>query len=80
MLERHPMTTPAVLTDLLACPKCHGALRSVEGPSGLVCEACKLFFSLDEGLPNMLIEEARSWPLSPASPASPTSPASPASA
>lgn len=51
------------LLDLLACPKCHGALRSVGGPDGYVCEGCKLFYALDDGLPNMLIDEAKSWPL-----------------
>lgn len=25
--------------------------------------ACKLFYALDDGLPNMLIDEARPWPL-----------------
>jgi uncharacterized protein len=50
--------------ELLACPKCHGALRTVQGPEGLLCEGCKLFYAVDDGLPNMLIDEARSWPLS----------------
>jgi hypothetical protein len=49
--------------ELLACPKCHGALRGVDGPEGFACEGCKLFYALDDGLPNMLIDEARAWPL-----------------
>ena len=49
--------------ELLACPKCHGALRSAPKPEGFVCEGCKLFYALDDGLPNMLIDEARAWPL-----------------
>ena len=53
------------LLDLLACPKCHHALVRVEGPEGLVCNACKLFYVLDDGLPNLLISEARAWPLAP---------------
>jgi uncharacterized protein YbaR (Trm112 family) len=56
------------LLDLLACPQCHGALAPVDSPSGLLCEACRLFYSSDEGLPNLLISDARSWPL-PAAPA-----------
>ena len=63
------------LLELLACPKCHAGLKSVGShtteqpaalrgaPDGFVCEGCKLFFALDDGLPNMLIAEARSWPL-----------------
>jgi uncharacterized protein YbaR (Trm112 family) len=50
------------LLDLLACPKCHHALRAQED-AGLVCENCKLFYALEDGLPNMLISEARTWPL-----------------
>ena len=58
------------LLDLLACPKCHAKLRAVsasdpeKGPmQGLVCDACKLLYALEDGLPNMLIGEARTWPL-----------------
>jgi uncharacterized protein YbaR (Trm112 family) len=54
------------LLNLIACPKCHAKLRAVDAPdqtSGLLCESCKLLFAYDDGLPNMLISEARSWPL-----------------
>ena len=50
------------LLDLLACPKCHGGLRSVESPDGFACEGCGLLYALDDGLPNMLIDEAKAWP------------------
>jgi uncharacterized protein YbaR (Trm112 family) len=68
------------LLDLLACPKCHAKLRAVTAGvtavitvtepekasvQGLVCEACKLLYALEDGLPNMLISEARTWPLAP---------------
>ena len=51
------------LIDLLACPKCHGALVRNAAPEGFVCEACRLFYAMDEGLPNMLIDDAKPWPL-----------------
>jgi uncharacterized protein YbaR (Trm112 family) len=51
------------LTDLLACPKCHGGLKRVEGPSGFVCEGCRLFFAVEDELPNMLLDDAKPWPL-----------------
>jgi uncharacterized protein YbaR (Trm112 family) len=51
------------LTDLLACPKCHGSLRRVEQPEGFACEACKLFYAVEDGIPNMLIDDAKAWPL-----------------
>jgi uncharacterized protein YbaR (Trm112 family) len=61
------------LLGLIACPKCHGKLRLAESAApgtGLLCDACKLLFAYEDGLPNMLISEARPWPL----PAAPTSP------
>ena len=58
------------LLNLLACPKCHSKLRLAAAqdpaqgsPEGLVCEPCKLLYALEDGLPNMLISEARAWPL-----------------
>ena len=66
------------LLDLLACPKCHAKLRAVpaqdadKGVSGLVCEPCKLLYAVEDGLPNMLISEARAWPLSAAGGTSPS--------
>ena len=60
------MPQPPALSDLLACPKCHGKLTHVETPEGFACDGCKLFYAVEDGLPNMLIDEAKSWPLSPA--------------
>jgi uncharacterized protein len=56
--------------DLLACPKCHAALHSVTQPEGFGCATCKLLFPLEDGLPNMLISEARPWPDSGSAPVS----------
>jgi uncharacterized protein YbaR (Trm112 family) len=56
---------PHELLDLLACPKCHDNLAAADVPAGFVCAACKLFFAIEDGLPNMLITEARAWPLAP---------------
>jgi uncharacterized protein YbaR (Trm112 family) len=57
------VTQPDSLIDLLACPKCHGALHGVERPEGFACERCALFYAVDDGLPNMLIDDAKAWPL-----------------
>jgi uncharacterized protein len=51
------------LIDLLACPKCHGQLERNETPEGFACAPCRLFFAMDDGLPNMLIDDAKPWPL-----------------
>jgi uncharacterized protein YbaR (Trm112 family) len=52
------------LFDLLACPKCHGTLLRVEHPVGFACETCALFYAVEDGLPNMLLDDAKAWPLS----------------
>ncbi len=51
------------LDALLACPKCHGSLKRADQPSGFVCEGCKLFFAIEDELPNMLLDDAKPWPL-----------------
>lgn len=60
------------LVDLVVCPKCHAKLKGVaeHDASGLACNTCHLLFALEDGLPNMLVSEARAWPLT----AAPTSP------
>lgn len=51
------------LVALLACPKCHQAVRLQEGDAGFVCDACRLLYPIEDGIPNFLIEEAK--PLAP---------------
>lgn len=48
--------------ELLACPKCHGPLAAIPSPEGFACAACALFYAVEDGLPNMLIDEAKRWP------------------
>jgi uncharacterized protein YbaR (Trm112 family) len=47
---------PTQVLELLRCPKCHGELR-VE-PAGLACDRCRLLYRGDEGILDMLIEDA----------------------
>jgi hypothetical protein len=42
---------------LLACPRCRGSLRR-EGDE-LLCPACGLVFPVRDGVPVLLLEEAR---------------------
>jgi uncharacterized protein YbaR (Trm112 family) len=51
------------LVALLACPKCHDAVRLTDDESGFACQSCRLLFVIDDGIPNFLIEEAK--PLDP---------------
>jgi len=46
------------LLDILACPKCKEPVRLTEGQDGLVCEACRLLYRIENDIPVMLIEEA----------------------
>lgn len=51
------------LLEILACPKCKGELEYRPGNDGegevLICHACKLVYEVIDGIPNMLIEEAK---------------------
>jgi len=46
------------LLDILACPQCKGAVRLNEEETGLICDACMLFYEIRDGIPIMLIDEA----------------------
>ena len=48
------------LLEILACPKCKGELEyRTEPDEELCCHACRLVYEVREGIPIMLIDEAR---------------------
>lgn len=47
------------LLNILACPKCKGAVKLKEN-SGIVCEKCELLYQIQDGIPVMLIDKATS--------------------
>ena len=49
------------LLEILVCPKCRAELeyRVGEVEEALLCHACGLKFEVDEGIPIMLIDEAK---------------------
>ncbi|MDH5478077.1 MAG: Trm112 family protein [Nitrospinota bacterium] len=47
------------LLKILACPKCKGELVLAESEDGFDCQACKLRYEIREGIPVMLVDEAR---------------------
>jgi uncharacterized protein YbaR (Trm112 family) len=50
------------LLEILACPKCKGEIRYVVTPAeGFVCDRCALFYEVEDGIPNFIIEDARPW-------------------
>ena len=54
------MSLQKELLDILVCPKCKGDLEYRPGPpEELVCKACRLRYAVDDGIPVMLIDEAK---------------------
>jgi len=57
MTETSANTVPKELLDILVCPLGKAPLR-LEGDY-LVCTKCGLGYKIEDGIPNMLIDEAR---------------------
>lgn len=49
------------LLDILACPQCKGVVVPDDQHTSLRCEACKLQYRVDDGIPIMLLEQATSY-------------------
>ena len=51
------------LLSILVCPRCKGELAVQRDPDGaeqsLDCAACELSYAVEDGIPVMLVEEAR---------------------
>lgn len=52
------MAVDKELLDILACPKCKGAVKLSAGKDGLVCEKCRIMYPIKDDIPVMLIDEA----------------------
>ena len=56
------MSVPQELLEILVCPKCKGELEYQTGPEEqLVCQACRLIYAVEDDIPIMLIDEAKSF-------------------
>jgi uncharacterized protein len=53
------MTLSPQLLEILVCPKCRGALEYRAAESSLLCHACRLRYAVRDGIPIMLIDEAK---------------------
>jgi len=53
------MSVDKELLDILACPKCKGDLELARNEGSLICRACALAYEIRDGIPIMLIEEAK---------------------
>lgn len=55
------MALDAELLDILVCPKCRSTVNLVEDDTALACSSatCGLVYPIRDGIPVMLIDEAR---------------------
>lgn len=47
------------LLEILVCPICKAKLEYQKSQEELVCHKCKLAYPIDDGIPVMLIDQAR---------------------
>lgn len=45
--------------EILVCPKCKGELEYRPEEDALLCHECRLRYEIDDGIPIMLIDEAK---------------------
>ena len=57
--QRAPLSQE--LKEILACPKCKGDLEFREAQGEIRCSACRLVFRIEDGIPVMLLDEARTF-------------------
>ncbi len=53
------MSLSPELLEILVCPKCKGDLEHRHEPETLVCHSCRLIYAVEDGIPIMLIDEAK---------------------
>ncbi len=49
------------LLEIIACPKCKGDLVWDREREILICETCRKYYPIREGIPVLLIEEAQDY-------------------
>lgn len=50
---------PDELRAILACPSCHGELTDAQGGGSLDCSPCGVRFPVRDGIPIMLVDQAK---------------------
>ena len=54
-----PLPVDPRLLDLLCCPMCRQRVAPVPDGSGLQCSGCRRVYPVVDGIPNMLVEDAK---------------------
>ena len=52
------MSLPEKLLNKLVCPQCKGPLHYGDDKTKLICDTCKLGFSIVDNVPVLLVDEA----------------------
>lgn len=49
------------LLEIIVCPKCKGELKYNRKDETLTCDSCRLTFRVEDDIPVLLIDEAKSF-------------------
>jgi len=52
------MSLSPELLSILVCPACKGELVYAQAENTLTCNACRLRYRIEDGIPVMLVDEA----------------------
>ena len=58
MTPNDPTLDPRLL-EILVCPRCKGELSYSQDPPSLTCQTCRLVYEVRDGIPILLIDEAK---------------------
>ena len=60
------MIIEEMISEFLVCPKCRGGLELTKLPASaksekevIVCRTCNVYYPIEDGIPVLLIEEAK---------------------
>ena len=53
------MSIDPKLLEILACPECKAEIELLPDEAGLKCQECQRIYPIRDGIPVMLVEEAR---------------------
>lgn len=59
--KKDHMALDTRLLRIIVCPKCRGELVYDEGEAELRCPECRLVYRVEDDIPILLIDEARSY-------------------
>jgi len=60
-MVKRPGAIAPQLKEILACPKCKGDLEFREAEGEIRCLRCRLAYRIDDGIPVMLVDEAKGF-------------------